>query len=44
MAGSDSDALEINIEPEEEKKNCEGVLSLAIIIVCSSQQENFVRT
>jgi hypothetical protein len=28
MTGSDSDVLEINVDPEEEKKNCEGVLSL----------------
>jgi hypothetical protein len=28
MTGSDSDVLEINVDPEEEKKNCEGRLSL----------------
>jgi hypothetical protein len=39
MAESDSDVLEINVDPEDEKKNCEGVL---VIIVLSRQ--NYVRT
>jgi hypothetical protein len=30
MTGSDSDVL--GIDPEEEKKNCEGVLSFLLII------------
>jgi hypothetical protein len=37
MAGSDSDVLEIIVDPEEEKKNCEGRLSLEFVIVFSRQ-------
>jgi hypothetical protein len=37
MTGSDSDVLEINVDPEEEKKNYEGRLSLEFIIVFSKQ-------
>jgi hypothetical protein len=32
MAGSDADVLGTNVDPEEEKKNCEGVLALLLII------------
>jgi hypothetical protein len=35
MAGSDSDVLEINVDPEEEKKNFEGRLLLEFIIAFS---------
>jgi hypothetical protein len=34
MAESDSDVMEISIDPEDEKKNCEGV---CFIIVFSRQ-------
>jgi hypothetical protein len=34
MAESDSDVVEINVDPEDEKKNCEGML---FIIVFSRQ-------
>jgi hypothetical protein len=34
MAESDSDVVEINVDPEDEKKNCEGML---FIIVFSMQ-------
>jgi hypothetical protein len=37
MAGSESDVLEINVDLEEEKKTCEGRLSLEFIIVFSRQ-------
>jgi hypothetical protein len=39
MAGSDSDVLEIIVDSEEEKKNCEGRLSLEFIIVFCSKIE-----
>jgi hypothetical protein len=32
MAESDSDVLEINVDPEDEKKNCEGMVFICISI------------
>jgi hypothetical protein len=37
MAESDSDVLEINVDPEDEKKNCEGML---FVIVFSRQNKS----
>jgi hypothetical protein len=30
MAESDSDILEINVDPEDEKKNCEGMVFVIV--------------
>jgi hypothetical protein len=41
MAESDSDVLEVNVDPEEEKKNCEGVLFIIVFSRQNMSELNF---